>query len=170
MAATRHAFAARVEGEEEPCGLRLIGGAGHESRRGTTRVLLAYRDRLARAGLEALLQREHDLDVVGTAGGGEEALALARRLAPDVAVLDLALRGLGVLEVTRRIVGDPVPGLTRPLILGSAADDETMFAALRAGALGFLLDPGYAELVTAIRAVAAGGATVSPDVLRRMTS
>jgi DNA-binding NarL/FixJ family response regulator len=168
MVETRHAPAPRVDGEERFRGLRLIGGAGSEMRPGTTRVLVAYGDRLARAGLQALLERERDIELVRIAGGGEEALAVARELAPDVAVLDLALSGLDAIEVTRRIVADPVAAVTRPLIVGAAADEQTMLTALRAGALGFLLDPEYAELVAAIRSVAGGAAALSPVVLRRM--
>jgi DNA-binding NarL/FixJ family response regulator len=170
MPERRHASPPRAIGEERTPGLRLVGGTGHGRRPRPTSVLVAYGDRLVRAGLQALLERERDIEVVRTAGEGEEALALARELAPDVAVLDLALPGLGAIEVTRRIAADAAASETRTMVLATAAHDRAIFAALHAGALGFLLDPDCGELVAAIQSVAGGAAALSPAVVRRVVA
>src|SRR3954454_20001986 len=133
------------------------------------RVVIAYGDTLARAGLRALLEAETDIAVVASVGDGEEALAFAREIQPDVVLIDIGLPGVAGVEVTRRLVADAGSPGTNVLILSAAEGDEEVFASLRAGASGFLLretDP--AELVDGVRAVAAGEAALSPSALRRV--
>jgi DNA-binding NarL/FixJ family response regulator len=130
-------------------------------------VLIAYGDKLARAGLHVLLDVEQDISVAGTAADGHEAVAQARRIRPDVLVIDLALPGLSGFEVTREIVSDPDTHGVRVLILGASEQDEDVFSSLRAGASGFLLrDAEPAELVAGVRGVAAGEAAVSASAVR----
>src|SRR3954471_2060147 len=133
------------------------------------RVLIAYGDTLGRAGLRALIDAERDISVVASVGDGEEALALAREIQPDVVVIDIGLPGVDGVEVTRRLVADAGSPGTNVLILSASEGDEEVFASLRAGASGFLLretDP--AGLVDGVRAVAAGEAALSPSALRRV--
>src|SRR4051812_32190970 len=132
-------------------------------------VVIAYGDTLGRAGLRALIDAERDISVVASVGEGEEALALAREIQPDVVLVDIGLPGVDGVEVTRRLVADGGSPGTNVLILSASEGDEEVFAALRAGASGFLLretDP--AELVDGVRAVAAGEAALSPSALRRV--
>jgi DNA-binding NarL/FixJ family response regulator len=130
------------------------------------RVLIAYGDNFARTGLHALLSEERDIAVVGCAADGEQALALARETQPDVLLVDIALPGIAGIEVTRRLVVEPSG---RVLILSASEQDEEVFSSLRAGASGFLLnDVEPAELVRAVRTVAAGAAVLSPSVARRV--
>src|SRR3954451_21553139 len=127
------------------------------------RVVIAYGDTLARAGLRALLEAETDMAVVASVGDGEEALTLAREIHPDVVLIDIGLPGVDGVEVTRRLVADAGSPGTHILILSASEQDEEVFASLRAGASGFLpreTDP--AELVDGVRAVAAGEAALSP--------
>ena len=122
---------------------------------------------LARAGLRMILEAQPDIRVVGEGADGAEAIALARRLRPDVAVIDVRMPRVDGLEATRRIVAaEPA---TRILILTTFDLDEYVFEALRAGASGFLLKDAPAEdLVHAVRAVAKGEATLAPTVTRRL--
>ena len=131
------------------------------------RVLVAYGDKLARAGLHGLLEVEQGISVIGSAADGHEAIALARQLRPDVLLIDLTLPGMDGVDVTRRIVSDnDTPGV-RVLILGTSEEDEDVFSSLRAGASGFLLrDSEPAELVDGIRGIAAGEAAVSASAVR----
>jgi DNA-binding NarL/FixJ family response regulator len=132
------------------------------------RVLVAHGDRLARAGLGALLDVEPDVAVAGSAADGAEALALAEELRPDVLLLDMALPGVDVFTVTR-IVADADRSPVRVLVLGESEDDEEIFSSLRAGASGFLVrDAEPAELMQGIRRVAAGAAALSPSSVRRV--
>ena len=103
------------------------------------RILLADDHAMLRAGLRALLSAEPDLEVVGEAGNGEEAVALAEQLRPDVVVMDISMPVLDGLEATRRIATDPRTALTRVLVLTTFDLDEYVFQALQAGASGFLL-------------------------------
>jgi len=125
-------------------------------------------------GLDLLLRAEPDLDVVGLATDGQQALDQAHRHSPDVVVLDVRMPGLDGVATTRRIVEELAgpPAVARPvgvLVLTAYHDDETVYAALRAGAAGFLLkDAAPAELVAAVRAVAAGDGWLQPHVTRRL--
>jgi DNA-binding NarL/FixJ family response regulator len=130
-------------------------------------VLIAYGDRLARTGLRTLLDTERDIAVVGCAADGDEAVALVREIQPDVVLVDIALPGIDGVELTRRL-GVDASG-TRVLIISGSEQDEEVFSSLRAGASGFLrrdLEP--AELIRAVRTVAAGNAALSPRVVRRV--
>lgn len=132
-----------------------------------TSVLLVDDQALLRMGFRLVLEGEPDLEVVGEAGDGRTAVEQVAALAPDVVLMDVRMPGMNGIEATERIVADH-PG-TRVLILTTFDLDEYAFAALRAGASGFLLkDAGPAELVAAIRSVASGDAVVSPRVTRRM--
>jgi DNA-binding NarL/FixJ family response regulator len=131
------------------------------------KVLVADDQVLVRAGFRQLLEREADLDVVGEAADGLEAVELARRVHPDVVVMDIRMPNLDGLEATRRLrTGQPGP---RVLVLTTFDLDEYVFEALRAGASGFLLkDAAPEELVSAVRLVAAGEALLAPSVTRRV--
>jgi DNA-binding NarL/FixJ family response regulator len=132
-------------------------------------VLIAYGDTLARAGLRALLEVEPDIEVAGFAADGNEAVALARELRPDVLVMDITLPELDGVEVTRQIVADPDTSGVSLLILSASEQDEEVFASLRAGASGFLLrDTDPTELIHGVRSVAGGEAALAPSVVRRV--
>ncbi|MEN1975586.1 response regulator transcription factor [Cellulomonas sp. P4] len=131
------------------------------------RVLLVDDQPLLRMGFRLVLDDEDDLTVVGEAGDGAEALRQVAALQPDVVLMDVRMPGTNGIEATQRIVASGSP--SRVLILTTFDLDEYAFAALRAGASGFLLkDARPAELTDAIRAVATGDAVVSPRVTRRM--
>ena len=133
------------------------------------RVVIAHGDHLARIGLQALFSDAPGVVVAGCAADGEAAVDLATQLGPDVLVADVALPGLDGVQVTRRIAADPATAAVRVLILSALEDDEEVFAALRAGASGFLLgDTDRTGLVEGVRAVAAGEAALSPSVVRRL--
>jgi DNA-binding NarL/FixJ family response regulator len=136
---------------------------------GAIRVVIAHGDNLARIGLQALLTDEPGIGVAGCAADGDVAVGLATEVHPDVLVVDIALPGIDGVEVTRRIVADPATSAVRVLILSALEQDEEVFASLRAGASGFLLqDTERTELVQGVRAVAAGEAALSPSVVRRL--
>ena len=127
------------------------------------RVLIADDHAVVRQGLRTFLELQDEIEVVGEAADGIEALELVQRAEPDVALLDLVMPRLGGLEAIRRIRA-VAPG-TRVLVLTSFADDDTVLPALRAGAAGYLLkDVQPPELVGAIRAVHAGEALLAPAV------
>jgi len=130
-------------------------------------VLLADDQPLLRRGFRMILEAEDDLTVVGEAGNGEEAVQLAQRHTPDVALMDIRMPGTDGIEATQLITAaGPLP---KVLVLTTFDLDEYAFGALRAGASGFLLkDVRPGELVAAIRTVAAGDAVVSPRVTRRL--
>jgi DNA-binding NarL/FixJ family response regulator len=131
------------------------------------RVLLVDDQALMRLGFAMILDAQDDLEVVGEAGDGVTALAQVRALTPDVVLMDVRMPGMNGIDATARIV-ELHPDI-RVLVLTTFDLDEYAFAALRAGASGFLLkDAGPAELVSAIRAVAAGEAVVAPRVTRRL--
>jgi DNA-binding NarL/FixJ family response regulator len=135
------------------------------------RVLLADDQELVRVGLRTLLDSEDDLTVVGDAADGLRAVELARRLRPDVILMDVRMPGIDGIEATRRIVADPDLSGTRVVVLTTFEIDEYVFEALRVGASGFLIkDTKPAELVRAVRLVAAGDALLSPSVTRRVLS
>jgi DNA-binding NarL/FixJ family response regulator len=130
-------------------------------------VLLVDDQPLVRAGLSVLLEAEEDIAVAGEAGEGAEAVRVARAVRPDVVVMDVRMPGLDGLEALRQIV-ESLPEV-RVLILTTFEMDEYVYAALRGGASGFLLkDAEPAELVRAIRVIAAGDAVLSPSVTRRL--
>jgi DNA-binding NarL/FixJ family response regulator len=132
------------------------------------RVVVAHGDRLARAGLAALLEAEPGVVVAGSAADGAEALVLAEELRPDVLLLDMALPGVDAFSVTR-VVAEADSSPVRVLMLGESEDDEKIFSALRAGASGFLVrDAEPAELMQGIRRIAAGEAALSPSSVRRV--
>jgi DNA-binding NarL/FixJ family response regulator len=135
------------------------------------RVLLADDQPLIRTGIAMILSAEPDIDVVAEAGSGSEAIGLCRRLSPDVVVMDVRMPGTGGVEATSDITAMPPagPGRTpiKVLILTTYHVDDAVYAALRAGASGFLLkDAAPQDLVSAIRAVAAGEAWLAPAVAR----
>jgi len=131
------------------------------------RVLLADDQPLLRTGFRTVLGEVADLDVVGEAGDGVEAVELARRLQPDVLLMDIRLPRLDGVAATRAIGQAKLP--VRVLLLASAELDDQLVAALRAGAGGLLAkDVPASELVAAIRTVAAGEAVVAPRILQRL--
>jgi len=132
----------------------------------TVKVLLADDQPLLRTGFRMILEAEPDIEVVGEAGDGESAIRLARRLQPDVVLMDIRMPVMDGVQATRELArSDPL----RVLILTTFNLDEYVVEALRAGASGFLLkDVPATELVSAIRLVAAGDAVVAPAVTRRL--
>ena len=133
------------------------------------RVLLADDQALVRAGFRALLDAQDDIEVVGEAGDGEEAVRLATELVPDVVLMDIRMPGVDGLEATKRIAADERLNDVRIVILTTFEVDEYVFEALRVGASGFLVkDTEPAELLRAVRAVAGGEALLSPGVTRRL--
>lgn len=131
------------------------------------RVLVVDDHPLFRTGLAGLLATVPDVEVVGEAGDGAEAVSRALSLRPDVVLMDLNLPGTPGLEATRRIVSS-APGCA-VLVLTMVADDTSVVAALRIGARGYLLkEAGQDEVLTAIRTVASGGAVFGPGVAARL--
>jgi DNA-binding NarL/FixJ family response regulator len=134
-----------------------------------TRVALVDDQALLRAGLRALLDAEDGIEVVGEAGDGEEAVAMAREQRPDVVLMDIRMPGVDGLEATRRIAADADLAGVKVVVLTTFEVDEYVFEALRGGAAGFLLkeaDPE--EIVRAVRVVAEGESLLSPSVTRRV--
>jgi DNA-binding NarL/FixJ family response regulator len=131
-----------------------------------TRVLLVDDEELVRTGLRMILDAEPDLTVVGDAGDGVEALARLRELAPDVVLMDIRMPRMDGLEATRRMV---TRSDAKVVVLTTFDLDEHVYAALAAGASGFLLkDAPASQLVHAIRVAAAGDALLAPSVTRRL--
>ena len=131
------------------------------------RVLLADDQALVRAGFRMILRAEADLEVVGEAGNGREAVASATELRPDVVLMDVRMPELDGIEATRRIAA--ATDAPRVLVLTTFDLDEYVFEALRAGASGFLLkDAPEAQLLAGIRVVADGGSLFAPTVTRRL--
>ena len=131
-------------------------------------VLLADDERLVRAGFRMILKAEPDLDVVGEAADGLEAVEASERLRPDVVLMDIRMPILDGLEATRRILTRPDPR-PRVIVLTTFDLDEYVYEALRAGASGFLLkDAPEDQLVAAIRVAADGGSMFAPSVTRRL--
>jgi DNA-binding NarL/FixJ family response regulator len=129
------------------------------------RVLLADDDALMRAGVAVVLGSAGDMEVVGEAADGLQAVALTRTLAPDVVLMDVRMPGIDGVEATRRIVGAGLAA--RVLVLTTFRHDEYVWGALRAGASGFLLKRATPErLIDAVRIVADGDALLDPTVTR----
>ncbi|WP_330178700.1 response regulator transcription factor [Nocardia sp. NBC_01503] len=135
----------------------------------TIRVLLADDQALLAGTFRLLIDSAEDMEVVGIAGDGREAVELARRAEPDVVVMDIRMPGVDGLTATQEICADPSLCDTRVLILTTFELDEYVAQALRAGASGFLgKDVGPEELLRSIRAVAAGDALLSPTATRTL--
>jgi len=138
------------------------------------RILIADDQALVRAGLATLLDSQPGLTVVGQAGTGEEAVHLARKVAPDVVLMDIRMPVLDGLAATRRILSAPAAPGARPVrvvVLTTYDLDEYVYEALRAGASGFLLKHAPPEeLLLGVRAAADGGALLSPQVTRRLVA
>ncbi|MGE7385782.1 response regulator [Streptomyces sp. NPDC004126] len=135
----------------------------------TTRVLLVDDQVLLRGSFRILVENEPGLTAVGEAGDGAEAVELARLNRPDLVLMDIRMPGMDGIEATRRICGSPETAGVRVLILTTFDLDEYVYAALRAGASGFLLkDAPPAEVLAAIRVVAAGDSLLAPSVTRRL--
>jgi DNA-binding NarL/FixJ family response regulator len=133
----------------------------------STRILLVDDQELLRMGFRMVLEAQHDLEVVGEAGDGAEAVALTRQLEPDVVLMDVRMPGMDGVQATRALIAG---GSRSHIIILTTFDlDEYAHAALRAGASGFLLkDAPTADLLSAIRAVASGDAVVAPSTTRRL--
>ncbi len=132
------------------------------------RVLLVDDHAMMRAGFRTILSLEDDLEVVGEASTGSQAIEAARALQPDVICMDVQMPDMDGLEATRRLVADPDVEAA-VLIVTTFDRDDYLFAALAAGASGFLLkNAGPEELVSAVRVVGAGDALLAPEVTRRV--
>jgi len=135
----------------------------------TVRVLVADDQELVRTGLRMILNAQPDIEVVGEAADGAEAVTLARRLRPDVCLFDIRMPVLDGLEATRELAG---PGVADPIpvvVITTFDLDEYVYAALRAGARGFLLkDAGPTMLAEAVHAAARGDALIAPSVTVRL--
>ena len=136
---------------------------------GTTRCLIADDQAMVREGFAAVLAAQPGLLVVGQAADGAAAVDQARRLRPDIVLMDVRMPVMDGLQATRQILAAASPVRPRVLMLTTFDLDEYVYAALRAGASGFLLkDATAAELVQAVRVVAAGDALLAPSVTRRL--
>ena len=130
------------------------------------RVLIADDQALVRVGFRKILESEPELEVVGEAADGGEAIERARLLRPDIVLMDIQMPRIDGLQATRRLAGG---GIARVLILTTFDINEYVYEALRAGASGFLLkDTEADQLITAIRVVAQGDALLAPSITRRL--
>jgi DNA-binding NarL/FixJ family response regulator len=135
----------------------------------TIRVLVADDQPVVRTGFQTILQAQPDIEVVGEAADGHDAVRQASRLRPDVILMDVRMPGMDGLQATRQLAGPDVTDPIRVLILTTFDLDEYVYEALRAGASGFLLkDVRRDDLVAAVRIVAAGEALLAPTVTRRL--
>ena len=133
------------------------------------RVLIADDQALVRGGFGMILAAQSDIAMVGMAADGAEAVALAHEVAPDVVLMDVRMPVMDGLEATRRIVADPATAHTKVVMLTTFDLDEYVYAALVAGASGFLLKETRPEvLADAVRTVAGGEALLAPSVMRRL--
>ncbi|CAL9360865.1 Transcriptional regulatory protein DegU [Nocardiopsis dassonvillei] len=140
-----------------------------EGRRDVVDVLIADDQTLVRAGFRSILDGEDDISVIAEAGDGLEAVETALRERPDVVLMDIRMPGIDGLEATRRIVADPRSEGVRIVILTTFDLDEYVYAALRAGASGFLVkDTEPMELIHGVRVAARGDSLLSPGVTRRL--
>jgi DNA-binding NarL/FixJ family response regulator len=132
-----------------------------------SRVVIADDETIVRDGLRAILEVEADMEVVGEAADGAEAVAVARELRPDVALVDIQMPRVDGVEATRRLVGLPFP--PRVLVLTTFDRNEYVYESLRAGASGFLLkDVRRGQLTDAIRTLVAGETLLAPAITRRL--
>jgi DNA-binding NarL/FixJ family response regulator len=135
----------------------------------TLRVVIADDQQLIRTGFRMILAAEPDIEIVGEAATGTEAVALYRELRPDVVLMDIRMPDLDGIEATRRILAQNQEHKTNVLILTTFDLDEYVYDALRAGASGFLLkDVPAAQLAAAIRTVGEGDALLAPSITRRL--
>ncbi|MGW2648515.1 response regulator [Streptomyces sp. NPDC001393] len=133
----------------------------------TVRVVLADDQPLVRSGLRVIMADHPDLEVVGEAATGAEAVQLVRDASPDVVVMDIRMPGMDGIEATRLITADSAT--TRVLVLTTFDEDDHVYGALRAGASGFVVkDMALDDILAAIRVVAAGDALIAPGVTRRL--
>ncbi len=135
----------------------------------TIRVVIADDQPLVRAGFATMVGYADDLELIGEAENGADAIALARRVRPDVILMDIRMPGLDGLEATRRITSDPELVGLRIIMLTTFDLDDYVYEALRSGASGFLLkDARPEDILNAVRVVAAGEALLAPSVTRRL--
>ncbi|MEN3613153.1 response regulator transcription factor [Plantactinospora sp. ZYX-F-223] len=135
----------------------------------TIRVLLADDQAMIRSGLKLILEDQPDITVIAEASDGVDATAQARRLRPDVCLVDIRMPRLDGIQVTRALAGPGVPNPMRVIVVTTFDLDEYVYGALRGGAVGFILkDAGPALLVEAVRAAHNGDALVSPSVTVRL--
>jgi DNA-binding NarL/FixJ family response regulator len=135
----------------------------------TIRLAIADDQPLVRAGFAMMVSYAEDLDLVGEADNGADAVAITKRLRPDVVLMDIRMPGLDGLEATRRITSDPDLAETRVIMLTTFDLDDYVYEALRSGASGFLLkDARPEDILNAVRVVAAGDALLAPRVTRRL--
>jgi DNA-binding NarL/FixJ family response regulator len=133
------------------------------------RVLIADDQELVRTGFNLILTAEADIEVVGEASNGAEAVDMTLRLQPDVVLMDVRMPEVDGIEATRRLVAHGGSPATRVLMLTTFDLDEFVFGALQAGASGFLLkDLAASQVVTAVRTVSAGDALLAPSITRRL--
>ncbi|WP_405901029.1 response regulator transcription factor [Streptomyces sp. NBC_00727] len=134
---------------------------------GPVRVVLADDQPLVRSGLRLVMADHPDLEVVGEAATGAEAVQLVRDISPDVVVMDIRMPGMDGIEATRQITAGPTA--TRVLVLTTFDEDDHVYGALRAGASGFAVkDMALNDILAAIRVVAVGDALIAPGVTRRL--
>ena len=135
----------------------------------TTRVLIADDQAIIRAGLATILGGQPDIDVVGQAADGREAVTRARRLRPDVCLLDIRMPNLDGIEATRQLAGPGVDDPIAVVVITTFDTDEYVYGALKAGAHGFLLKGAAPEqLIQAVHAAADGDALIDPGITRRL--
>ena len=135
----------------------------------TIKVVIADDQTLVRAGFKVLVNSAHDLEVVGEASNGEEALSVVASTNPDVVLMDIRMPVMDGIEATQRIIENPLTRNTRILILTTFELDEYVFEALRSGASGFLLkDTPPEDLLSAIRVIAGGEALLAPSITKRL--
>jgi DNA-binding NarL/FixJ family response regulator len=135
----------------------------------TIRVIVADDQEIVRTGLTMILNAQPDIEVVGEAANGQRAVELARRVRPDVCLFDIRMPGIDGIEATRILAGPTVDDPLAVVVITTFDLDEYVYAALRAGARGFLLkDAGPALLTQAIHAAAAGDALIAPSITTRL--
>jgi DNA-binding NarL/FixJ family response regulator len=135
----------------------------------TLRVIVADDQEIVRAGLTMILNAQPDIEVVGEAATGQRAVEMARRLRPDVCLFDIRMPGLDGIEATRALAGPMVDDPLAVVVITTFDLDEYVYAALRAGARGFVLkDAGPALLTQAVHAAAAGDALIAPSITTRL--
>ena len=133
------------------------------------RVLIADDQAMVRGGLRLILDDQPDIEVVAEAADGASAVELARRLRPDVSLVDIRMPRLDGLEVTQALAGPGVPDPLKVVVVTTFDLDEYVYGALRAGAVGFILkDVGPALLIEAVRAASSGDALISPSITLRL--